>query len=79
MNKAFVGGREPVSRTWDYEIILYKGDEIVDIGTVAEIAERRGVQKMTIRYYLTPAGHRRADKRKKGGTRAVRADEEGTM
>jgi len=65
---------EPYSAAWHYEIALYKGDEIIDTGTVKEIAERRGVRKDTIRYYLTPAGHRRADRRKKAGMRAVRVD-----
>ena len=63
---------EPFSSAWNYEIVLYSGDEVIDQGTVKEIAERRGVRKDTIRYYLTPAGHRRADKRKKAGRRAVR-------
>ena len=63
------------SGAWNYEIALYKGDELIDQGTVREVAERRGVQKLTIRYYLTPAGHRRADKHKDGnGLRAVRTD-----
>lgn len=71
MNRTFLNGREPVRRYWNEEIALYKGDDMIDHGTIREIAERRGVQKLTIRYYLTPAGHRRADKRK-SGLRAVR-------
>lgn len=55
---------ERYSRTWNYEIVLYRGDDIIDQGTIKQVAERRGVQKMTIRYYLTPAGHRRAASRK---------------
>lgn len=75
MNKKFPSGREPFSQTWNYEIVLYKGDEIIDTGTIREVAERRGVQKKTILYYCMPAGHRRADRRKGTGTRAVRVDE----
>lgn len=67
----FKDRREPYSSTWNYEIVLYCGDEVVDQGTVREIAERRGVQKRTIRYYLTPVGHRRANLRKTGGMRAI--------
>ena len=63
---------ERYSKTWNYEIALYRGDEMIDSGTVKEIAERRGVQKLTIRYYLTPAGHRRADSRK-DKSKAMRA------
>lgn len=63
---------EPYSSTWNYEIVLYKGDDVIDQGTVREVAERRGVRKDTIRYYLTPAGHRRADRRKIAGMRAIK-------
>jgi hypothetical protein len=63
---------EVYSSAWNYEVVLYRGDEIIDTGTVREIAERRGVQKLTISYYLTPAGHRRADSRK-DQSKAMRA------
>lgn len=63
---------EPYRTMWRWEIALYKGDDIVDQGTVKEIAERRNVLKRTIYYYLMPAGHRRADSRKGSGLRAVR-------
>lgn len=74
MNKKFINGREPRRKYWDEEIALYRGDDLIDSGTIQEIADRRGVQKMTIRYYLTPIGHRRADARKKSesGIRGVR-------
>lgn len=72
MNKKFIGGREPFASWWNYEIALYSGDELIDTGTIREVAERRGVQKMTIHYYLMPTAHRRADQRKKSGLRAVR-------
>ena len=44
---------EPYSSTWNYEIALYRGDEIIDTRTIKQIAERRGVRKDTIRWYLT--------------------------
>jgi hypothetical protein len=75
MNKKFKNGSEPYSKAWNYEIALYRDDQIVDTGTIKEIAERRGCQKATIRYYLTPAGHRRAARRKRNGVIAVRIDD----
>lgn len=76
MNKTFVNGREPVQAYWKYEIALYRGDDIIDTGTIQEIAERRGVQKLTIYYYLMPIAGKRADSRKdkRAGLRAVRTD-----
>ena len=59
------GLKEPYSSTWNDEVIVYRGDDIIDQGTIKEVAERRGVQKRTIRYHLTPAGIKRADRRKK--------------
>lgn len=38
--------REPI-------YVLYQGDEVVDIGTARELAERRGVRPDTIRSYAT--------------------------
>jgi hypothetical protein len=66
------GRPEQYSRTWNYEVTLYRGDEIIDSGTIKEIAERRGVRKDTIRWYLTGAGLRRADARK-DQSRSIRA------
>lgn len=64
MNKTFVKGQEPRRGYWRYEIMLYRGEEVVDQGTVQEIAERRGVQKLTIYYYLQPIAAKRAAARK---------------
>jgi hypothetical protein len=76
MNKTFIGGREPRRRYWKYEIALYRGDDEIDHGTIEEIADRRGVQKLTIYYYLMPVAGKRADSRKNksSGLRAVRTD-----
>ena len=54
---------------------LYKGDELLDIGTVREIAGRRGVKPDTISYYARPAYQRKGS----GNNRLllVRIDEEG--
>jgi len=53
---------EPFRSWWRQDIALYRGDELIDNGTIKEIAERRGVRKDTIYRYTIPAGHRRADK-----------------
>ena len=37
------------------EYALYKGENILSIGTIAEIAKELGVKKETIAYYKTPA------------------------
>lgn len=70
------GVNEPYSRTWNYEVALYRGDELIDQGTVKEVAERRGVDKRTILFYLTPTGHRRAARSKTAALVAVRTDTE---
>ena len=63
---------EPFWSWWRQDIALYRGDELIDNGTIKEIAERRGVRKDTIYWYTTPAGHRRAD-RVKDQSQAMRA------
>jgi hypothetical protein len=63
---------EQYSQWWNREVALYRGGTLLDMGTIREIAERRGVRKDTIRWYLTGAGHRRADARK-DQSKAMRA------
>ncbi|MGY3186472.1 hypothetical protein [Lysinibacillus sp. TE18511] len=41
------------------EYALYKGDQMVAVGTIKEIAEERGVKPRTIRFYGTPCWQRR--------------------
>jgi hypothetical protein len=72
MKYATKPSREPFRSCWRQEIALYRGDELIDSGTIKEIAEHRGVRKNTIRWYLTGASDRRADKRK-DQSQAVRA------
>lgn len=43
---------------------LYKGEELLMIGTIEEIAKARGVQVETIKFYLYPTYQRRIAKRK---------------
>jgi len=62
---ARAGIREPYSQNWNYEVSVYKGDDMIFSGTIKEAAEYMGVQKRTICYHLSPAGNRRADRMKK--------------
>lgn len=55
---------EPYSTTWNYEVALYRGEDIVITGKLKDVAERLGVKKRTIKYHLTPAAGRRADQAK---------------
>jgi hypothetical protein len=47
---------------------LYKGDRLLGVGTLQELAERRGVKPETIYYYSMPAYRRRG---KANGNRLV--------
>lgn len=46
------------------EYALYKGEELLHIGTIAEIAEKEEVKRDTIKFYGTPTYRRRINKRK---------------
>lgn len=41
------------------EYALYRGEEILCIGTVDEIAEKQGIRPETIYFYTTPAHQKR--------------------
>lgn len=45
------------------EFALYKGDEMIMIGTIPEIAAFKGVHVDSIQYYLTDAYARKIEKR----------------
>lgn len=49
---------------WRRDIVLYRGEEVIDTGTIQEVAERRGVRKDTIYWLTMPTAHRRANGRK---------------
>lgn len=52
---------EPVNKP---EFAVYRGDELVAIGTSAECAKRMGVTKRYIRWLASPAAERRLSRRK---------------
>jgi len=62
--KSYREAPEPYSTTWNYDVVLYRGEDIVMMGTLKQVAEWLGVQKRTIRYHLTPAASRRAARAK---------------
>lgn len=43
---------------------MYKGEDLLHIGTLSEIAKEKGVLKETIRFYTTPTYKRRIARRK---------------
>lgn len=43
------------------EYALYKGDQLLAIGTKEEIAEEMKVKVRTIQYYMTPSQFKRAN------------------
>lgn len=47
------------------EYAVYKGDDLLVIGTIQECAEFLGVKKETVKFYMTPTYQRRIEKRKK--------------
>ena len=47
------------------EYAVYKGEELLAIGTARECAQEIGVKEATIRWNATPVGRKRAEKRKK--------------
>ena len=48
----------------DREYALYKGEELLRIGTLKEIAESENVKLETIQFYMKPTYKRRIAKRK---------------
>lgn len=48
------------------EYALYKGEEILSIGTIEEIAEEVGTSVENVKYYNTNAYKRKILKRKRG-------------
>jgi hypothetical protein len=49
------------------EYALYKGEDIIGIGTAKELAEKLGIKPETIRFYATPTQKRRAAAAKMNG------------
>lgn len=56
------------------EYALYKGDNLLKIGTVEEIAEELGIKKETVYFYKSPAYNKRTNPDR--SLRLVALDEE---
>lgn len=53
------------------EYALYKGDELLIIGTIKEIAKNQGVKERTILFYKMPTYLKRREKSKKGNYKVL--------
>ena len=55
-----------MSRTWKnkWEYAMYKGDELLAMGTKEEICEQLGIKRQTLDYYRTNAYKERVKNRK---------------
>lgn len=51
---------------------LYKGDELLSVGTIKELAQQFGVGERTIHFYMTPTYKKRTSERK--GRRLIKLD-----
>lgn len=50
--------------------VVYRGEEVVAIGTAEEVAEALGVERQRVEWLATPTAHRRAS----GGPRSMVAE-----
>lgn len=53
------------------EYALYKGEELLEIGTIKEIAKKQGLRTATIRFYMSPTYMRRRAKSKTGNYKVL--------
>ncbi|MFJ7736413.1 hypothetical protein ACIQ2D_08715 [Lysinibacillus sp. NPDC097287] len=56
------------------EYALYKGDELLSIGSIRKLAEEFKVGERTIKFYMTPTYQKRTSERK--GRRLVKLSED---
>jgi len=64
MSKEEASTRKPKRYKPKVEYAIYKGDDLLVIGTARECAKQLGVHEETIRWLSTPAARRRAKRRK---------------
>lgn len=55
------------------EYALYKGDHLLEIGTVEYLSKKLGLTKKTLHYYHTPTYKKRTSEKK--GKRLIKIDE----
>ena len=44
------------------EYVMYRGDQFIDLGTVAYLAEKYHKKKKSLRFLATPSAHKRSAK-----------------
>jgi hypothetical protein len=60
----------------DCEIAVYRGEEMLSIGTIPDVVAETGLLEKTIRWMLSPSGQRRAKRRNTTGLRVVILEDE---
>lgn len=60
----YTRGKEAAASSRTY--VVYKGDDVVAIGSLSEVAERLGVTEGHIRWLASPTAHRKAAASKRG-------------
>lgn len=50
---------------YNAEVAVYKGDDLLCMGTIRECAKKLGVRPDTITFYMTPTYRKRVARRKK--------------
>lgn len=45
--------------------VVYRGDEVIAVGTLEEVAERLGIQERSVRFMASHAAHRRERRSKR--------------
>jgi hypothetical protein len=68
-----------MARPTEKEYAVYKGDDLLCMGTAKDCSEYLGVQEKTVRFYLTPSYKNRVARRKKARNfiTVIKLDEEG--
>lgn|SRR5699024_247595 len=56
-------GLSRVEARESFDYVVYKGEEILMIGTIKEIAAALGNTESTVKYYTTPSHHKRISER----------------
>lgn len=71
----YTKGKEPAASPRTY--VVYKGEDVVAIGSLSEVAERLGVTEDYVRWLSTPTAHRKesASKRDRMVAEVVDQDE----
>lgn len=64
-----------MGRLYKQEYALYKGEEMLAVGTIKEIAEQLGIAPDTVRYYSMPAYFKKCNGKMSNRRVLVKIDE----